>query len=156
MFKKRRHLEPESELLRKLFEIKPKMEDVFFVSFFKNRPNDLQLNKTHTRTIMALFYMGAVPMSEISQKLGLEKGSFTPVAKKLISIGLVQKTKSEEDGRISLLSLTDEGENFANNLRVDHHTHMQSQLDQLTGEEQKKFDEAIGTVLNMLDKIDTN
>lgn len=146
--------EPESEFLRKLFEVMPRIEDVFFSSFFKNRVDASKLNKTHTKTIMSLFFMGSVPMSEISQKLGLEKGSFTPVAKKLIELGLVEKTKSEEDRRISLLSLTDKGEAYADNLRINHHKHMHAQLDKLTPTDQEKFESALGTVLSMLDVIE--
>ena len=143
----------ETETLRKVFDLMPKLENAFFSNYFKEHELDIDINKTHIRTIMMLLFEGDVPMSFVSQKLGLEKGSFTPVAKKLIDIGFIRKVKSEEDRRISLLSLTDDGHAFATRLRDGHHKFMLNEIEKLSIDDQVQFENALDTILSLLDVI---
>lgn len=143
----------EDKTLKKVFDIMPKLEKTFFSNYFREVHQDLDLNKTHTRTIMMLHFEGDVPMSFVSQKLGLEKGSFTPVAKTLINMGYVKKVKSENDKRISLLSLTEQGKEYAKTLKKGHHAFMNDQINKLNEEEQASFEDALDTILNHLKKM---
>lgn len=143
----------ETETLRKVFNLMPMLENAFFSNYFRDQEIDLDLNKTHLRTIMMLLLEGAVPMSFVSQKLGLEKGSFTPVAQKLIDINFIMKVKSEEDRRVSLLSLTNEGQQFATQLRDGHHQFMIHEIGKLSDSDQVQFQEALDTLIILLKKI---
>ena len=131
----------------------PKLENAFFSNYFKQNAINENLNKTHIRTVMMLLFEGAAPMNFVSQKLGLEKGSFTPVAKKLIDIGFISKNKSEEDRRISILSLTEDGKKFATQLRDGHHKFMLGEIEKLSLEDQVQFENALDTILSLLDVI---
>ncbi len=145
----------EPVMLSKIMSIMPSLDKSFFKEFFKEHTMEYDLNKSHTRTIMMLFCDGPVPMSHISQRLGLEKGSFTTVANKLISLDMVTKEKSENDKRISLISLTDKGHKFASKLKDEHHEYVQSQLDLLSIKEQDELESAIETLLNSLEIINS-
>ncbi len=143
----------ETETLQKVFNLMPKLEKAFFSNYFKENAIDKNLNKTHIRTIMMLLFEESAPMNFVSHKLGLEKGSFTPVAKKLIDIGFINKNKSEEDRRVSILSLTDEGKKYATQLRDGHHKFMLGEIEKLSLEDQVEFEAALDTILTLLDVI---
>jgi len=139
--------------LKLVFKLMPEIDHTFFAGYFKDFHVVDNLNKTHIKTLMAIKFEGPLPMSHISQKLSLEKGSFTPVAKKLIKLGYIKKVQSEEDRRISLLSLTDEGRIFTNRLHEGHLTYLENQFNKLTKEEHDIFESAIKTVFESVEKI---
>lgn len=67
------------------------------------------LNHTHYRTMMYLSRHGPDCMKGIHQHLGIEAGSFTPVADRLIREGLADRRTDPDDRRRTLLHLTDRG-----------------------------------------------
>lgn len=137
----------------KIFEIMPALDHAFFITYFKDFQKENGLYKTHIRTIMILRSHGPLPMSHISQKLSLEKGSFTSVANKLIKLGYIKKQISEEDKRVSLLTLTEAGLESANNLREGHQRYMDEQIKKLTSKEKLAFENSIVILLESLEKI---
>lgn len=143
----------ESSTLKSVFEIMPAIDHTLFSKYFKVSHTVEGLNKTHTKTIMILRFEGPMPMSHISQKLSLEKGSFTPVTNKLIQLGYIKKVRSEKDRRVSLLSLTDEGTDYANKLHDGHLVFMEEQINKLTKKEKIAFENSINTLLESLEKI---
>ena len=68
-----------------------------------------RLNHTHYRTMMYLAGHGPDCMKGIHHHLGIEAGSFTPVADRLIGEGLADRRTDPDDRRRSLLHLTDRG-----------------------------------------------
>lgn len=68
-----------------------------------------RLNHTHYRTMMYLDRHGPECMKGIHQHLGIEAGSFTPVADRLIREGLAERRTDPRDRRRILLHLTDSG-----------------------------------------------
>jgi len=144
---------PEPSTLKKIFELMPNMNKTFFGAFFKEYPFEETMNKTHIKTLMTLLYCGPTPMSSISKKLNMEKGSFTPVAKKLQKMGLIEKIVSEEDRRVNLLSLTTEGSDYASDLRDKHHTFMTEQIEKLSTKEKNDFEKALDTIQHTLAQI---
>lgn len=142
-----------SSTLKSVFEIMPAIDHTLFSKYFKASHIVEGLNKTHTKTIMILRFEGPMPMSHISQKLSLEKGSFTSVTNKLIQLGYIKKVKSEKDRRVSLLSLTDEGIAYANKLHDGHLVFMEKQINKLTKKEKIAFESSINTLLESLEKI---
>ena len=76
-----------------------------YTPFFK------PLNLTYTQYIvlLVLWEHDSIPVGELCKKLFLDSGTLTPLLKKLEERGLLLRTRSEEDERVVLVSLTEEG-----------------------------------------------
>ena len=128
-----------NQTIKEIFELRFGVEQIFFRDFLQTYPTPEGVNHTHIQALMMLRFQGPSPMSVISQQLMLEKGSFTPVANKLIQLGLVAKLRSDLDKRVYHLSLTDEGESMAENFAETHHTYIKTLLDRLSDEKRSEF-----------------
>lgn len=127
--------------------------------FLKNfQPSDTlqDLSITQIKTLMTLRCEGSSTMSHISHIIELEKGSFTPVANKLIELGYIEKVQSTEDKRKSLLQLTELGYTFTERYHEEHTKYIYNQLNKLPEAERDVYLAAINLVLctsrNMLEE----
>lgn len=59
--------------------------------------------------LLVLWQEDKINMGSLGDKLSLDNGTLTPLIKRLIDKGLVEKKRSEEDERIVYISLTKEG-----------------------------------------------
>ncbi len=69
----------------------------------------LGLTYTAYITLLALWEKDNVSVKELGEKLFLDSGTLTPLLKKMEQQNLVVKTRSKEDERTVLISLTEEG-----------------------------------------------
>lgn len=60
-------------------------------------------------TMRLLWNEGSLSVGEISERLGLDSGTVTPLLKRLTLLGLVKKTRRADDERRVDIFLTDEG-----------------------------------------------
>jgi DNA-binding MarR family transcriptional regulator len=137
-----------------LFELRFSIENVFFRAHMKQYDFPKGINQTHMKALLMLRHCGAQSMSELSKKLNLEKGSFTPVANKLIEEGFVFKERNENDKRVYILSLTELGTRTANKFKSDHLEFIKKYLEQLSEKEKKELDEALVTVTNIVERFE--
>ncbi|WP_105614245.1 MarR family winged helix-turn-helix transcriptional regulator [Vallitalea okinawensis] len=135
------------ETLESILNLIPMVTDIFFKHFQFSSGLLNDLNKTHTRTLMILKFEGPSTMSVISHKVELEKGSFTPVANKLIQLGYIEKLQSSGDKRKSMLQLTEVGHTVAEKFHEEHTAYMHKQLNKLTEAERDVYLAAINLVL---------
>lgn len=105
--------------------------------------NREELNPKHYQTIMALFHGGSCTMHDLSTRVMLQKGSFTPVANKLLSIGFIRKERSAEDKRMYFIHLTDKGVNFANGFSDKHHSYLEDKFSALSSGERDRYFELL-------------
>jgi len=63
----------------------------------------------HGSVIVCLFGGIEMPMSEIAKQIHRDKSTVTTLVNKLVSLGYVEKIKSGEDSRVTLVKLTEEG-----------------------------------------------
>lgn len=129
------------------------IEYIIFKPYFQEFDFPKGMNETHLKALMNLRFTGASPMSEVSRRLSLEKGSFTPVANRLIDLNLIVKRRSEKDKRVYLLELTEEGRSLTQKVLDGHHVYIESLLENITDKEQKAFFEAVVTVRETLKKM---
>ena len=75
------------------------------------RPFLDKIGLTYTQYIamMALWEHRTLSVKEIGEKLFLDSGTLTPVLKTLEEKGLVERSRSKEDERIVIVSITDKG-----------------------------------------------
>ena len=70
-----------------------------------------ELNLTYTQylVLLVLWEQDGIPVSEICRRLHLDNGTVSPLLKKLEKEGLLEKSRSPEDERVVLITLTDTG-----------------------------------------------
>lgn len=141
------------QTLMSVFKLKNSLEHIFFKDFIHIYNAPAGFNDTHIKTLMTLKFTGPRPMSDISRQLLLEKGSFTPVANKLIKLGYVVKERSEEDKRVYLLSLTEAGLAFADDFSESHYIYINKLLDSLGGEQKNELIHHMDQTLRILAQI---
>lgn len=76
------------------------------------RPHLDKIGLTYTQYIvMVVFWeVGRCNVKELGDKLYLDSGTLTPVLKSLEKKGLVRRYRSDQDERVLLVELTEEGE----------------------------------------------
>lgn len=80
------------------------------IRLYKPYLDRLGLTYTQYITMMVLWEKKAVTVKTLGQALYLDSGTLTPLLKKLESKGLVHRTRSAEDERNLIVTLTEEGE----------------------------------------------
>ena len=88
-------------------------------------------------------------MSEVAQKVDKDKSTTTVLIEKLVKLGYVHREKSPLDSRVWLISLTEKGKSYTN------------QMEQISKELSEKFYEGFSedekkTVFSLLKKIQSN
>ena len=69
----------------------------------------LRLTYTQYITLLALWEKDGVTVGELCGKLMLDNGTLSPLLKKMQQEGLVERKRSEEDERVVVITLTEEG-----------------------------------------------
>ena len=77
----------------------------------KYTPHLEEIGLTYTQyiTMMLVWEMGEVSVKALGERLFLDSGTLTPVLKALEKKGHVVRSRSKEDERVLLISLTEEG-----------------------------------------------
>lgn len=139
--------------VKQLFQMNGSVGRVFFKKFQQEYELPDGLNKTHVKTIMMLNILGSVPMSTLSKMTLLEKGSFTPVANKLVKEEYIIKEQSEKDKRIYNLVLTKKGKKFAEDLGTAHMAYVEGIISQFDEDEKEEYFQAIRTINRITAKL---
>lgn len=62
--------------------------------------------------MMVLWQYSTMNVKELGAKVHLDSGTLTPLLKRLEGKGLINRTRSQEDERVRIISLSDEGRNL--------------------------------------------
>ena len=133
--------------------------NIFNDIFFENaRPKlsnltEDNIKSAHFKTIVYLYVYGTSTMTDISRWIDLEKGSFTPVANKLIDLSYIARQTSPTDKRKSLLSLTEKGDMLAQKVLDIYSNHFSSKILKLSKREQTSFSKSLQSIYELLIKI---
>ncbi len=122
-----------------IFELHRFIVSIFIKGFEDNFSLPEELNFTHVRAALILRFHGSMAMSELSRRLVLEKGSFTPVASMLIKKGYMKKEQSAEDKRVFNLALTQAGLDLTSRFKTEHWKFMSDVLGKLNPQEQQDY-----------------
>ncbi len=76
---------------------------------YKPMLDKLDLTYTQYITMMVLWEYRELNVKELGEKIYLDSGTLTPLLKKLESKGYIKRSRSKEDERNLLISITDEG-----------------------------------------------
>lgn len=104
------------------------------------------LNRTHWRTLMHIAESGPDCMKGICRRVGLEAGSFTPVADRLIEKGFLERYQDPDDRRRNLLRLTSAGESAGQKMRELMNAHFSRRLSVLDEVELTELSASLNTI----------
>ena len=70
-----------------------------------------QLGLTYTQyiTFLVLWEKDGIPVGEICEKLMLDNGTVSPLLKKMENAGYITRSRSAEDDRVVVITLTEQG-----------------------------------------------
>jgi DNA-binding MarR family transcriptional regulator len=129
-----------------ILELRYIIENAYFRAFEESVDFPANLNHTHVKAMIFLNFQGEQPMSAVSMKLNLEKGSFTPVANHLLELGYIARILDPKDKRVYNLRLLESGKLITNEIIEKHNIFANKMLEHLTEDEKKNYFEAIGLV----------
>jgi DNA-binding MarR family transcriptional regulator len=131
--------------------------DLHFRTLFFNRVSipatEFGLKTTMSRCLITLYFNPDSPMNEIALKLDIEKGSLTPIAKKLETLGLVQRVVPSADNRVHIMKLTASGTKQAKIILEAYLDHIQEVFNSTTTTTQDELNEALRKLNQILDQV---
>jgi DNA-binding MarR family transcriptional regulator/N-acetylglutamate synthase-like GNAT family acetyltransferase len=107
---------------------------------------------TEARILFEISHRDDLSASDLSRELGLDPGYLSRILAGLGRRSLVDKVRSETDGRRRLLSLTSEGEDAFSLLDARSREEVAEMLRELSEEDQRRLLEAMQTIEGILDK----
>ncbi len=140
--------------IESIFKLRGVIDHVYFKGFFNTKYRSEGMSAAHIVTLIILKFDGPSRMNCVAEKVDLEKGSFTPVAKRLFDMGYISKSKDPSDKRATILTLTEQGRSFAKELMGNHRTYIRDLVSIFSLEEIEEYFQAVDKVLLMTSKID--
>lgn len=116
-------------------------------------PENLQVSAHQMYFLNYLNQRGMMTPSEIAEQLGITLGAVTGFMDRLYKLGMISRTRSEEDRRLVLIELTDEGRRHLqefNRQRERKHTEI---LKRFSIEEILKLNESLEKFSVVLDEF---
>ena len=107
---------------------------------------------TEARILFELGHRDSVTASDLCRELGLDPGYLSRILARLEQQGLLEKVRTDNDGRQRLLQLTSEGRNAFVFLDQRSRDEVSEMLNDLSEEEQKNLLKAMQTIENLLTK----
>jgi len=86
-----------------------------------------------------LLHMGSLPVNAIGAKVLLTSGSITTAVNRLEQKALVKREKSETDGRVVLVHLTDSGRELITRAFTEHAEHLDELFSIYNDEQRTQF-----------------
>ncbi|MBO0960377.1 MarR family transcriptional regulator [Neobacillus sp. MM2021_6] len=93
------------------------------------------LNPTEFAVLELLYHKGDQPMQQIGGKILLASGSITYVVDKLEQKGLLRRIACPKDRRVTYAQITEEGENFIQEIFPEHAGEIDKLMSSLTESE---------------------
>lgn len=91
------------------YNLKIRQANRVLTSYYDEYLRELGLKITQFSILRCLWYLKSAPQKELEKWLVLDQATLTRNLKPLIRDGYIQTQRSAEDGRITLVSLTDDG-----------------------------------------------
>ncbi len=107
---------------------------------------------TESRILFELAHRDHVTASETGRELGLDAGYLSRILTRLEQQGLVEKVRSDSDGRQRLLRLTKEGQDTAHLLDSRSRDEVSEMLNDLSEDDQQRLLKAMQVIENTLTK----
>ena len=125
-----------------------KMEGSNPVDFFKS-VNELQMGIGAVLQILQKA-QGVVTAGQISEEMGVSTARVAVLLKKMAAKGLITKEKGVMDGRVTIVRLTESGENIASKMRHEMWVQVEKIIDSIGEEKVLEFIEISNEIRNIV------
>ena len=109
------------------------------------------LTAPQSGVLRALSRSGPMSSASLSRELCVTPSNITGIIDRLEKKGLVRRARKEGDRRVSLIELTEAGEQLSRSLPDPIESRLISGLSELPPKEVKKLDQALEQVIDILD-----
>ena len=113
----------------------------------KPQPLSVPIPQGQLDTMDVLAHLGSCTMAELSAALAIDASTATRAVERLVQVGLVERDRSEEDGRAVMVNLTPGGRALEKKLTVERLRHMSNVLANLTMEQRETIAMSMDTLL---------
>lgn len=96
---------------------------------------DIEMPKQELFTIMIIDRFGETTMSQLSDYMSFPMSTATGIIDRLVNKGYLQRSRSESDRRIVVITLSDKGKTFAQNIKSSLLKYIKEVYDSLDEEE---------------------
>jgi len=93
------------------------------------------LSLSQLEVLSVLFHKGTLSQKELTTHLMLSKGGISTLLNKLLELSLVQRISSPQDGRVSMIALTKDGERTAKEFEQAKQAHASGEFESFTPQE---------------------
>lgn len=104
-------------------------------------------------TLSVLHDSRPLPMSELSQRLGIAQSTATRVVENLVRDGLLERTRDEDDRRVVLIGLTGAGREIAQRLQCTYNNILGSVLGSIPPEKREQVTESLQILLGAVNQL---
>ncbi|MBN8047897.1 MAG: MarR family winged helix-turn-helix transcriptional regulator [Paraclostridium dentum] len=130
----------------------PKIHASLYLESLKEYAANINVNRTQLRALVFINNNGEITMTDLCEKLNIEKGSLTTMVDDLTKKGYLTRTRDSRDRRKYILNLTTSGEDIAKDFLEALGTRLESRFLELNEEERNKFMDSIKNLEEILIK----
>jgi DNA-binding MarR family transcriptional regulator len=109
------------------------------------------LTAPQSGVLRCLAHNGAISSADLSRELYVTPSNITGIIDRLERKGLVQRVRKEDDRRVTLIQLTDEGRKLSRELPDPIEIRLVSGLSALPEKEVRKLDDSLDKIIDILD-----
>ncbi|QQE77055.1 MarR family winged helix-turn-helix transcriptional regulator [Alicyclobacillus sp. SO9] len=141
------------DALRKLDDVMARLQRVMHV---RSLVKKFGLTSSQMFILRYLARCGQAKSSDIGKIVGLSPGAVTQVTDEMIRLRLVDRVRSEEDRRVVYVSLTDEGKDTVERIRLAGSKRLLAILEQLPPDDTDSFIRILEKVVDIIDQEGAN
>ncbi|MDV8108885.1 MarR family transcriptional regulator [Bacillus sp. BAU-SS-2023] len=130
----------------------PKIHASLYLESLKEYAANINVNRTQLRALVFINNNGEITMTDLCEKLNIEKGSLTTMVDDLTKKGYLTRTRDSRDRRKYILNLTTSGEEIAKDFLEALGTRLESRFLELNEEDRSKFMDSIKNLEEILIK----
>ena len=130
----------------------PKIHASLYLESLKEYAANTDVNRTQLRALVFIKNNGEITMTDLCEKLNIEKGSLTTMVDDLTKKGYLIRTRDLRDRRKYILNLTNEGDVIAKDFLEELGKKLESRFLELSEEDRDKFMQSIKNLEDILIK----
>lgn len=130
----------------------PKIHASLYLESLKEYAANTDVNRTQLRALVFIKNNGEITMTDLCEKLNIEKGSLTTMVDDLNKKGYLTRTRDSRDRRKYILNLTSEGDNIAKDFLEKLGDKLENKFLELDKNDREKFMTSIKNLEDILVK----
>jgi DNA-binding MarR family transcriptional regulator len=128
----------------------PKLHASLYLESLKEYAANIDVNRTQLRALVFIKNNGEITMTDLCERLNIEKGSLTTMVDDLTKKGYLTRTRDSRDRRKYILNLTDKGDTIAKEFLEELGKKLEVRFLKLSEDDRTKFMDSIKNLEDIL------